>query len=139
MSLEAIWDDIQCAVDNLRRTFLADSDLDITGQQLTSIARAHKHSSAGLDGWRGTDVAALPEPFWHLVVTLWNAIRTQNLRIPEIWRHIRMALIPKDDDSFRPNSITPIMWRICSSATTQRLKRWIATIAHRSLSGGIPQ
>ena len=68
---------------------------------------------------------------------LWrHCLRTASL--PSTWTQIRVSLASKRDGTFRPLSVASALWRICASATSRRLRRWLKQWAGQELFVAVP-
>ena len=101
-------------------------DWRLTVEEVQKIA-AKNHGATGPDGWSSEEIHCWPETAWRLLLDLWEHWTTTN-SYPEVWRHCRQVMIPKDDpggdtsgaqsnkqvEHMRPICIFPIVCRIFS-------------------------
>ena len=111
--------------------------IQVVGADLARSALKAKQKAAGMDAWTAAHLCKLPESFWNHVAVLWSACM-QCAKVPTMWKDIRIALIPKAAGGLRPLAITTVLWRICMSATLQKLRPWIQEWALPQLCGGRP-
>ncbi|CAE7872260.1 unnamed protein product, partial [Symbiodinium necroappetens] len=68
---------------------------------------------------------------------LWAAC-LQHEAMPQIWKHIRVCLLPKPDGGLRPISIASAAYRTCMTCLLRSCRAWFLSWADRELIGGIP-
>ena len=57
--------------------------LDITGSQLrVAVQRISAHSACGADGWRRSELLALPAPFWDMLASILCGMATAGVWHP---------------------------------------------------------
>jgi len=114
-------------------------------RNLTLLARAcfhvpgHKRKkTAGHDDWRPGDLALLPQEWFALLALLWNAILKNGAAVPEIWKHVRVKLIPKNDGTanMRPLGIASIAWRLRVMELMLSLKPWVLSWLSPDVASG---
>ena len=113
-----------------------DSHACVSAEELQMQARHDAHGTAGPDGWTAAEVSHLPLAYWSEFSTM-LARWMQTNSFPQVFRHCRMIMIPKDGfelasgpipvDKLRPISVFPVHYRICSSAFARRssTKAWL--------------
>ena len=112
-------------------------DMQVTPALLRKAVARAVHTSAGLDSWRPADLARLPDTFFEGLARLWTHCLSLGA-LPTVWRHVRIALVPKPDASMRPIAIAVAAYRVCASATVTALRPWIVSWADPALYGGLP-
>ena len=96
-----------------------------------------KQTGPELDGLTYAELRLMPDAFFDQVARFWNALKKHRLPIPESWKDVKVALIPKDALSNRPIGVSALVWRICASATISHLQTWLASWIHPTLFGGL--
>jgi endonuclease/exonuclease/phosphatase family metal-dependent hydrolase len=110
--------------------------LSFTGGMLRELTFKKKDKAHGADGWRPSEWLLLPNAFFDHLALLWTRC-LQLGRVPTPWLHIRCVLIPKEDGSLWPISVTSIAWRVGMSAILQNLQPWIESWLPSYLLGGL--
>ena len=99
--------------------------LPLTPADISKHISRLKHSSAGLDGWDGPEIAALTVPMIYALTDFYNFMESAGC-CPTLWLQIRQTHIPKpkgfrasdnacDVAALRPISVTSIFWRLWGS------------------------
>ena len=109
----------------------------ITGTALRAVAKQGRNKAPGLDAWTCNHLCCLPEPFWNILATFWEAC-LREASVPATWKCIRIALIPKSSGGLRPLAIATVFWRICMTATMRALRPWLETWIPPQIFGGVP-
>ena len=147
-SLDSLWREAeQLDIGNLA-AFLQDLQpataavtwqMNFAGHQLRRRARASKAKAGGLDGWSGALMALLPLGFFDGLAEIWQHIVDGKGTIPQVWKQVRVAAIPKPDGGRRPLALTAMAWRLGASEILQQLRPWYAPLFPPELSGGLPR
>ena len=99
----------------------------VTAQELADAAKKQRGSSAGLDGWTGSEVADIPLAVWDELAPFFSACERWG-KVPDSWRRIRQVHIPKPHkanrphdaatpaENMRPISVITTFWRVYTSA-----------------------
>ena len=106
-----------------------DSRACLSAEELHMQAQHDAHGTAGPDGWTASELSHLPLAYWSAFSTMlarWMQINS----FPQVFRHCRMIMIPKDGfelasgpipvDKMRPTSVFPVHYRIRRSAFARR-------------------
>ena len=103
--------------------------LDITGSQLrVAVQRISAHSACGADGWRRSELLALPAPFWDMLASILCGMATAGVWHPCLTTVVT-SLIPKKADTnfltdpggLRPISVASLVYRAWSGVLAKRL------------------
>ena len=109
----------------------------IEGKVLQQLAKESERKAAGVDGWHGAQWKVLPIEFFIALANIWNACLA-GAPVPAVWKHVRIALLPKPDGGKRPLAIAALAWRVCMKATMRQLRPWICQWTPPELCGGVP-
>ena len=103
--------------------------LDITGSQLrAAVQKVPAHSACGADGWRRSELLALPTPFWDMLASVLCGMATAGVWHPCLTT-VLTSLIPKKADTnfltdpggLRPISVASLVYRAWSGVLAKRL------------------
>ena len=111
----------------------------LTAEDLAKASLALAGTSAGVDGWSGDDLAALPFSVWRQLVPLFFHFETYGL-VPSTWVLIRQVHLPKAGkgvraqdnavraDALRPVSVLSAWWRLWGRARLRSrcMSAWIS-------------
>ncbi|OLP85407.1 LINE-1 retrotransposable element ORF2 protein [Symbiodinium microadriaticum] len=109
----------------------------ITGAAIFARFKATAKKSTGLDGWGASAFLAAGQAACDRLADLWAAC-LQHEAMPQIWKHIRVCLLPKPDGGLRPISIASAAYRTCMTCLLRSCRAWFLSWADRELIGGIP-
>ena len=109
----------------------------ITGAAIFARFKATAKKSTGLDGWGASAFLAAGQAACDRLADLWAAC-LQHEAMPQIWKHIRVCLLPKPDGGLRPISIASAAYRTCMTCLLRSCRAWFLSWAGRELIGGIP-
>ena len=113
----------------------------LTAEDLAKASPALAGTSAGVDGWSGDDLAALPFSVWRQLAPLFYHFETYGL-VPSTWVLIRQVHLPKAGkgvraqdnavraDALRPVSVLSAWWRLWGRGRL-RSRCMSAWISHR--------
>ena len=109
-----------------------------------------KQGSAGPDGWRGIELAELPETVWVDIAAIFNAwVKLRST--PKSLKHLRQSCIPKKESSrtdkalspsdLRPIAVYSVWWRLFTSviARDANTRAWQNVWMPKSCFGGRPK
>ena len=111
----------------------------VTGSSLLKRVKINVGTCAGLDDWSSRSLVLLPLAFWSRLAILWNALISNEGRIPDAWVLYRVSLLPRPDGKLRPLSIGSILWRTCASVSLAVIGTWIKKTFPKNFFGSIPQ
>ena len=103
--------------------------LDITGSQLgVAVQRISAHSACGADGWRRSELLALPAPFWDMLASILCGMATAGVWHPCLTTVVTSLILKKADTNFltdpgglRPVSVASLVYRAWSGVLAKRL------------------
>lgn len=131
--------------DGIWRAPFPDRDWIPTVEEFLACARDAAGSSAGSDGWAGTELSVVPPEACAAFLTL---IRRWDSRgaWPHSWNQLRQVHIPKEQgvgpvppSGLRPIAVLSIWYRTLMSAMLRRdsMRRWLPSAVPESCHGGI--
>lgn len=117
--------------------------------ELQENAKSMIGTAAGMDGFTGSELAALLYPVWVAFASLLNRW-VQRTQVPEIWTHIRQIHLPKENltqhepvkpEKLRPISILSAWWRLTTSTIAKRssARTWVNQLCPPASHGGLCQ
>ena len=109
----------------------------ISGKAIFARFKATAKKSTGLDGWGSAAFVAAGPAASEVLAQLWAAC-LEFSTMPGIWKHIRVALLPKPDGTLRPISIASAAYRTCMTCLLRACREWFLSWADPELVGGIP-
>ena len=109
----------------------------VTGHAILARFKATAKKSTGLDGWGASAFLAAGLAACDRLADLWAAC-LEHGTMPQIWKHIRVALLPKPDGTLRPISIASAAYRTCMTCLLRSCRAWFLSWADRELIGSIP-
>ena len=117
---------------------------DLTASQLSQVAQ-HRDAKAagGFDGWRSSEIKALPALAFEPWQMLWNHIEKDGRTLPDIFHTARLVMIPKAEaKSFSPIhrrliSLLSIPYLLYSKARFLDTLEWQSLTFPQSMCGGI--
>ena len=83
----------------------------LRGHQLQHLCHQAIKKAPGLDCWLAKSWDCLPLEFFDKLANLWNSC-LQGATLPQQWKHVRIALIPKNDGGMRPLAIGDLAWQL---------------------------
>ena len=117
----------------------------MTEQKLFDAVQSRKGAaSAGVDGWRTSEVKALPLRAFTPWAKLWNAIESQQMTFPNCLKQARLVMFPKPDaKSAQPIhrrliSLLNIFYLAYSRARFVDTIEWQKATFPKTVVGGIP-
>ena len=87
--------------------------LDITGSQLrVAVQRISAHSACGADGWRRSELLALPAPFWDMLASILCEMATAGVWHPCLTTMVTSLIPMKADTNFLtdPGGLGQVFW-----------------------------
>ena len=108
-----------------------------TGPALQRLAQGMTQKAAGPDDWRAADLLRLSKIFWEALALLWDTV-FQSGCIPMMWKNARVALLPKNEQEWRPLSIASIFWRIGARHISMQLRPWVEQWINPHVFGAAP-
>ncbi|CAE7739875.1 unnamed protein product [Symbiodinium sp. CCMP2592] len=129
---------VATALSSLPELPRANLELSFTGAELFAIGKTMCGKAGGPDGWTADLWCHLPLDFWNCLASLWQAV-VRLKKLPHIWRHSRVALIPKGNGDCRPLSLLCIAYRIGARAVLSQVSSWAEAWLGHQTSGGVPR
>ena len=110
----------------------------LQGHQLQHLCHQAIKKAPGLDCWLAKSWDCLPLDFFDKLANLWNSC-LQGATLPQQWKHVRIALIPKNDGGMRPLAIAVMAWRLGMAAVMRELRQWTLSWLSPELCGGVAE
>ena len=115
----------------------ADVTIEWHGRNLKRRAKAMGHKAPGPDDWEPAMLARLPLRWFESFALLWAKVWERGA-VPRLWQRARVALIPKQDGTWRPLCMATAAWRLGAAEIVQQLRSWVDSWASPHLLGGLP-
>ena len=114
-------------------------DWEVTAEQLRGRYRASKRSSASMDGWCFLHFCLLPDGAFEDLAVLLNSFVRTRANLPELWKHLRVVMIPKANEPIekRPISVAACLWRLLAASILQNIDSWVRSWLPPQIAGGV--